>query len=411
MTKTKDTRRNFRAFLWHAVFLALASNFMDVDTVIPAMLIQAGGNEIHLGFLTAIMLGGSRLMQLVFASYLGGKQQKRPFLLLGINVRVIALFSMAFLFFTATSLPGAWTIVLIFVLITIFSLSGAFAGVSYIDILGKAIERQQRKSFFTMKQMLNSAGILISAFVVRELLRYFDYPLNYSSLFLGAAILLGIASLGFWQIREPHTQTVDKKGFMEFLRMIPKEIRYNTNLKYYLLIINVLGLGLSFLPFLIIFAKENFEFTGEMVGNFLIFRVSGMLLASLLLYKLERRLRYKNILRLSIWLGLMIPLIALMLQNHDFWYQFLFILSGIFVASYKISLDGILIEISNETNRTTYAGIAGAGNILSVIFPLVAGFLIAHLGYTAVFISVAVIIAVSYFFTFPLNCSITAEHE
>lgn len=68
---------NFKAFLWHAIFLALASNFMDIDTVIPAMLIQSGGSSFHLGILTAILLGGSSFFQLFFASYLSNKQFKR----------------------------------------------------------------------------------------------------------------------------------------------------------------------------------------------------------------------------------------------------------------------------------------------------------------------------------------------
>ncbi len=42
---------NFRAFLWHAVFLALAINFIDMDTVISSMLVNAGGNAFSLFFL------------------------------------------------------------------------------------------------------------------------------------------------------------------------------------------------------------------------------------------------------------------------------------------------------------------------------------------------------------------------
>lgn len=49
-----NSRSNVQSFLWHAVFLALASNFMDVDTIIPSMLIKAGGTAFHLGLLTAI---------------------------------------------------------------------------------------------------------------------------------------------------------------------------------------------------------------------------------------------------------------------------------------------------------------------------------------------------------------------
>jgi len=63
MLTSDRAKINFRAFLWHAVFLALASNFMDIDTIIPSMLIKAGGTSIHLGFLTAIMLGGSSLLR------------------------------------------------------------------------------------------------------------------------------------------------------------------------------------------------------------------------------------------------------------------------------------------------------------------------------------------------------------
>jgi len=82
MTNAPATQTsNFGALLWHAVFLALASNFMDVDTVIPAMLIKAGGSEIHLGFLTAIMVGGARFSQLLFAGFLSHRPRKKTFLL------------------------------------------------------------------------------------------------------------------------------------------------------------------------------------------------------------------------------------------------------------------------------------------------------------------------------------------
>jgi hypothetical protein len=57
------SKKNFHAFLWHASFLAIAKNFMDVDTVIPAMLLNAGGTQVHVGILTAIMIGGSRFSQ------------------------------------------------------------------------------------------------------------------------------------------------------------------------------------------------------------------------------------------------------------------------------------------------------------------------------------------------------------
>ena len=61
---------NYYAFIWHTSFLALAMNFMDVDTVIPAMLVEAGGNGLHIGLMTAIMFGGSSFTQLIFAPFI-----------------------------------------------------------------------------------------------------------------------------------------------------------------------------------------------------------------------------------------------------------------------------------------------------------------------------------------------------
>ena len=44
------SKRNFYSLLWHAGFLAFAQNFMDVDTIIPAMMVDAGGTAIHIGY-------------------------------------------------------------------------------------------------------------------------------------------------------------------------------------------------------------------------------------------------------------------------------------------------------------------------------------------------------------------------
>ena len=399
----KRSKINFRSFLWHAVFLALASNFMDVDTIIPSMLVKAGGNSILLGFLTAIMLGGSGVFQLIFAPILSKNSLKLKYLLLGINLRIIALLLMSAMFFFSHSLTGDTIILLIFILISIFSFSGSYANVSYIDILGKSVKEESRKHFFSIKEIITSIGIFLSAIVVRDLIKRFEYPNNYSLLFLIAGILLLIASLGFWNLREIRSINPVKRNLIDFFKLIPKEIKKNQNLKYYLLIINTLGLGIGFLPFLILLAKENFDLSYELIGNFLLFRITGMLLASIIFYKLSTKIDYKTLLIIAIIIGSTIPVFALSLSYNQHLYQFIFILSGIFVSLFKISNNCILLEISTNENRTIYAGISGAGKIFSTIFPLLAGLLIFYIGFTAVFIIVSLIILLSYFFVNQLN--------
>ncbi len=400
----KRSTINFRSFLWHAVFLALASNFMDVDTVIPAMLIQSGGTSFHLGVLTAILLGGSSFFQLFFAAYLSNKPYKKNYLLTAINLRIFSLFALSFLFYHSPGFKSDLIITFIFLIISFFALSGSFANISYMDIFGKSVKSQKRKKFFTLKESITSIGVFLSALIVRELLKRFDFPQNYSLLFLVAAVLLLTASLGFWQIREVPSKITLNKGLWSFFKRIPKEIKANSNLKYYLLLINSLGLALSTLPFLILLAKENFELTDKMVGNFLVLRVAGMVISGMVFYRLANKVNYKFMVKAASIAGAVIPLAGLFLSEYEFYYQFLFLLSGFFVSVYKISKSGILIEISNVENRAVYVGISGAGDIVSMIFPLIAGVLITITGFNVVFIAVSVIVFLSFFVAAKLNC-------
>ncbi len=401
----KRSKINFRSFLWHAIFLALASNFMDVNTIIPSMLVKAGGNSVMLGFLTAIMLGGSSVLQLVFAPMLSKKQLKLKYLLFGINLRVAALLLISIMFFFSDSLNGDTIIVFIFILISIFSFSGSYANISYTDILGKSIRQESRKSFFSIKEMVLSIGILLSAIAVKYLITKYDYPNNYAVLFFIASVLLLIASLGFWNLKEIRSVNPVKKSLIDFFALIPREIKKNANLKYYLLIINTLGLGVSILPFLILFAKDNFNLSFNLIGNILLFRISGNLFASTVYYIFSKKINYKVLLKVALFIGSSIPVIALLQSNNQYYFQFIFILSGIFVSLFKISNNGILLEISTNENRAIYTGISGAGKIFTMIFPLIAGVIIYYFGYDTVFISVSIIILISYFFVRKLECS------
>ena len=199
----KITQRNFYAFQWHAIFLALAMTFTEINTVLPSLVVKVGGGAVLIGLLTAIMVGTPIIGQLLFASYLHTRPRKRGFLLLGIGLRVVALASVALILLSAETTSPQTLIYAVFILMFIFALSGTFAGVSYTDILGKSLAVQQRGKFFVNRQFFTSVAFLISAPVSRWVLGSSSYPYNYAWMFGLAAGLLFIASFGFWAIDEP----------------------------------------------------------------------------------------------------------------------------------------------------------------------------------------------------------------
>ncbi|MCD4665520.1 MAG: MFS transporter [Bacteroidales bacterium] len=397
------SKRNFYSLIWHAGFLAIAQNFIDVDTIIPAMMVDAGGTAIHIGILTAIMLGGSSFTQLIFAPFISNYFFKKKFLLLGINSRIVALLILGIILYYSSGFEGNYEIILIFMLITIFSLGGAFANISYTDILGKSLLADSRKPFFSIKQVVTGIILLSSVFVARYVLSSASYPVNYSYMFFIGFLALTFASLGFWNLKEVVPSKMQVKGPRHFFQIIRGELKQNSKLGYFLGFINTMGVSIALLPFIILYAKEFFDLQSENTGNYLLFKVMGSVFTGLLLFSLSGKFKYRYLLYLNTGLALVIPLIILLFPEIPLFYL-LFFIGGIIFASYSITMNGVLLEVSGTSNRALYTGIAGAGNILPALFPLLGGWIIKQFGFQPFFILFMAVILSSFYFIYNLKC-------
>jgi MFS family permease len=396
---------NVKSYIWHAIFAAIAINFMDFDTVIPAMIIQSGGSAFQVGLLTAILIGGAKISQLIASPFLFYKKKKKPFLILGISIRFIALFAIATSFYYSELFDGSTIILLVFLFISFFSFSEAFASLSYTDIMGKSILQEKRKGFLSLKQVLTSVLIFFSAFAVKQVLKWFEFPDNYSLLFLIASISLFIASFGFWRIKEVPVELESKyQGLPSFLRLLWKELSKNKRLQAYLVIINTLGIGMGMLPFLILYAQNNIGINPGDIGNFVIFKTIGLVLSGLVLLKYAKRIGYKTILYIAITVGALVPIYGIFTGHSIVLFTFVFLLGGIYITFFRIAQTGVLLEISTDTNRVLFAGIAGFGSILVTIFPLMAGLFIEWLGFELFLILISLTLFSSVFFVNKLRC-------
>lgn len=402
LDKTTSTN-NFRSLVWHAGFLALAQNFIDIDTVIPAMMVESGGTALHIGILTAIMLGGSSFTQLFFAPFISNFSYKRKFLLLGINSRMLALLAVGLMLYFNSYISNDYRILLIFLFISVFSLGGAFANISYTDILGKSIMQESRKSFFTMRQIISGLILIGSVFIARKVLVASPYPYNYSYMFFIGFLALSVASLGFWKLKESIPSKLSVKSPGHFLELIRKELKENPKLGNFLGFINTMGISIGLMPFVILYAKENYGTLSGDTANFLLFKVIGSVVMGLLLFLFASRFRYRNLLYLNALIAFLLPLLLMLMPGMPpFW--LIFFIGGIIFATYTITMNGVLLEVSGTSNRALYTGIAGAGNIIPALFPLLGGWIISQYGFSIFFILYMISIASSVVFIFRLKC-------
>jgi hypothetical protein len=223
-------------------------------------------------------------------------------------------------------------------------------------------------------------------------------------MFLIAAVLLALASVGFWRIKETVPSGYKIYGLKAFLNAVKGEIQSNSKLRYYLGFVNTLGISLAICPFLILYAKENFQVGSSEIGRFLIFKVTGVVLTGMLVFFLSRKIRYRYLLYSSVLLTLFIPLFVLAINSSSGFF-FVFIAGGIVYSLYSISIYGVLLEVSNNQNRALYTGIAGAGNILPTFFPIIAGWMMKVYGFDIFFIIFMAVVTSSFFFIYKLHCT------
>ncbi|MDY7027762.1 MAG: MFS transporter [Spirochaetota bacterium] len=407
-----DSRRNYLAFLWHAVFLSITVTFTEVNTVIPAMILHVGGGEIHVGIVTAIMIGIPLVAQLNFAGLLHGQRRKKPALLLGIHLRVLSLALIAVTVLSVGRLTVLQALLVIYGELLLFTLSGAFAGMAYVDLVGKSFHGELRVRFFTRKQIIASVGILVSAVTARQILAMLEYPATYSTLFAAAAGILLVGTLGFWMIREKPGESGGRRSYLETLRSLPAVLKKDANLRAYLVFVNLIGFHTALTPFYVALAAHRYTLNPRVAGNLLFIQIVGMVSASILWPRVVRAAGFKGILRIWSLLGGFLPPMALL----TVWvlplpvYLGLFLFTGASISARVVSQEAVIVELSTEENRILYAGIVGTLNLSIVIFPVILGGLIRLIGYVPVFLGVSLLSAAAFFTLRRLVCPIDTKN-
>lgn len=418
--ETADPRhRNHGALYWHTFFLGITMTFTELNTVMPALILEVGGSEQSVGILTAIMIGLPLVTQLIFAAFLHTRNRKKPYLLLGINLRVLAL-AMAAGVIGAT-LPGSTVILLVYLAMSLFALSGAFAGISYTEMLGKTIALKHRGRFFVRRQVFNSLGVLISAIITRYILGRVPFPEGYVGLFGAAAAVLLVASGGFWVLREPDAESArpgpgpaesrgagaggsqaspitspgaptDTAPREAILPLVRRTLADDRNLRRLIVTTNLIAPAFTAIPLVTALAHRNFAITGEIVGWFVLVQIAGMLLSSRVWSAVIRRGGFRLVLwSEAVLLGILLPL-ALLLAGQESLALFgtVYLLIGATISAHRVGTEAVIVQISPDHQRAIYAGIFGAFNIAMALVPVLTGTLIARLGFTAVFLVAAV---------------------
>ena len=99
----------------------------------------------------------------------------------------------------------------------------------------------------------------------------------------------------------------------------------------------------------------NIEITKESVGNVLLFQILGMVLSNTVWNKIVKSYSFKGIFYFLIAIEIITSIFALIaahLENIFLLYGIFFIV-GFGLSAFKIANEGMFLEITDETNRSS----------------------------------------------------------
>lgn len=386
------------------MLLAITMSMIDFNTVFPALIDKLSESKVIFGALYSIMLGVPFIFNLLFSHIMRRDPYKNKYLLIGINLRAFSFLGMAIFVHYFSLNNSSIVIYSLFFWIFLFSISGGFAGIAYLDIIAKVINKEERSKFFSYKQFTSSVSALIGGFIIKQIfdLNNLTFPTNYSLILFIAFSGLFLASMLFWFVKEPPSETQGEgQSLTEFLKDIPSILKRDRNFSRFIIVQNLTSISLMILPFYMVFAKETFQLDSSYIGKYLLFQISGTILSNFFWGRISKKWGSKFVVQTCILLGALIPILALIIGNFGATaYSAVFFLMGFLISGRKIGFDPYLLEISPNRSRTTYLGINGTLSIFIVISPLLGGVFIEVFNFYITFILISIVMfTTSIFFS------------
>ncbi len=377
---------NFSVNLIDISFITLAFSIISRETITPLLISNLTDSKIAIGFVPAIYSIAYYLPQLFAANHAERLKRKLPFVMLigGLLERVPYLFAGLAILLFAESAPIA-ALLCLYLVIGLGAFGNGVATPAWFSMIGKVLPVNRRGIFFGVSEGFGTLMGIIGALFVGRVLDDLGYPLNFATLFLVAAIFMGISWIGLALNREPESPIVKEHiPFSRYFRRLPAILRDNRNYRRFLLSYCISRLSTMGVGFFIVYGNERFQLSGADVGLLTAILIGSQAAMQLLLGWLADRRGHKANLTIS---GFALAIAAFLAMGASDLIGLIpaFILLGVGLASDHVSRLNIILEFAVPEDQPTFIGLTNT-LLAPVVFlaPIFGGWL-ADVGFETLF--------------------------
>ncbi|MFQ6618804.1 MAG: MFS transporter, partial [Fidelibacterota bacterium] len=374
-------RRNF----WIGAVNGALYNFGDAyirgSTVIPAFIQKLTSSGILIGLASIFEEFWWYLPQLFVSRYLVDKPKVLKYYVMASAFRAVSLWGLAASVFIIGSGHPKLLLTAFFLFFWIYSCGGGYAGVAFMEVVGKVVKPEKRGSFFGFRLTVGGTLAFLSGiFIIRKILESLPFPENFGTLFLIAGIIIPVALFIFSRIDEPEILKRPRKrdAFLHVkhgLSIVKKDRSFKKYFVYRILM-GAWGLGM---PFYIIFARERLGIPIEMVGVYVAVEFIGYTSLNLVWAYISNNLGNRIINIAISFTGILTPVIvgvASIYEMTGYQYSIVFFVLGVISSGLRMGGLNYLLEISPVEERPTYIGVMNTVTALTILLAPMGGLIL-----------------------------------
>jgi hypothetical protein len=394
----RHLRRNFLLGVCNGVLFNLASALTETSLVLSWFVSQLTSSNFLIGLIGPIRDGGWFLPQLLISGYLQRQRRKLPLYNAVSVVRAISWGGMALSVFLVKDRD--LLLLLFYLFLTITSLSAGFAGLSFMDIVGKAIPRRRRGSFFATRLFFGGIAALGGSVLVGYLLGErsgLSFPTNYAALMFASFAAMSLAMGCFSLVIEPvEAVNCERVPLIRQLRRAMDLPRRDANFRRFLIMRLCLMVAQIATPFYIVYAQRAFQVPASMLGTYQTGLTLATVVSNLAWGRISDRQGNRRLLRISTLLGMAMPVVALAMAslNHlvsslreliPYLFTAIFVLLGGYRPGTGIGNVNYLLEIAPVEERPLYIGFTNTVLGVAMFASAVGGLFVDLVGYAPIF--------------------------
>ncbi|MDW8325925.1 MAG: hypothetical protein RMK99_05100 [Anaerolineales bacterium] len=362
-------QRDFWLGVLNGVLFTLAETLTDPTLVLVAFVSRLTQSPSLIGLVAPLRDAGWFLPQL----WLSGYVQSVPYkLVLYRRAAIVRLLAWGGLAAAPFILNSSLHLLLAFYLtFSVYALASGFAGLTFVEVVGKTIPPPRRLVFFAWRLFLGGVAALGGAAVVRWLLDErgpLPFPYNFGVLFAAGWAFAAVGLVAFGLIREPpDVHLRPRAAFIQQLLRALHILRTDHLYRHFLLMRASLLLAGAAVPFFAVFVETRLGGALNMVGVYLATYIAASLVANIAFGRFAERLGNRGVVLLAALAGLlMLLLVGGLVLVAAIWgvsgegasrvLALAFALLGIRDSGLGISSQPLLLALAPADDRSLYLG-------------------------------------------------------